>query len=372
MTCISVIMPVYNGERFIEEALESMIHQSREDWELIIVDDGSTDSTYDRAATIRDPRIKIIRQTNQGEAGARNTGLSAAQGTYYSFLDADDCYRPNALTDLACYLDTHPQHDVVYSDGYICDSGMRPLMQLTEIRSGIHIGDVLENVVLSSSVITVPCCTMVRGSALRSLGVRFDTRLIIGADWRFWIELARSVQFGYMDKITCLYRIHGGNITLAIKRRERRAQLAGCRLKIMNSSWFGGLSTQTRFKFLYVLLIDYLKDAEEQQLAVLNSDAVGQLSRRDRAALWRGVGGNYLTRRADRDFALLCLQKACDAYPADLKSKCLLAIARQAPPWAASMALSAWRIKTQFTQRIRSLGRRRPRAVPASLNPAEE
>ena len=93
-------MPVYNGELFIEQALDSLLAQSFQDWELIIVDDGSTDSTpfiLNRYAV--DPRIRVIRQNNAGEAGARNTGLDNMKGEYMAFLDADDIYLPSALSD---------------------------------------------------------------------------------------------------------------------------------------------------------------------------------------------------------------------------------------------------------------------------------
>ncbi|MGN0995842.1 MAG: glycosyltransferase family 2 protein [Candidatus Ventricola sp.] len=95
---ISIIMPVYNGERFVAEAIDSILAQSVRDWELIVVNDGSTDGTQvvlERYAV--DPRIRLIRQENGGVSSARNAGIVAARGEYLAFLDADDTWYPDCL-----------------------------------------------------------------------------------------------------------------------------------------------------------------------------------------------------------------------------------------------------------------------------------
>ena len=94
---ISVILPVYNGERYVEKAIESVLNQSLKDFELIIVNDGSTDSTLDIISQFRDSRIKLINQTNQGPGASRNNAIKMAEGDYIMFLDADDWFSPDAL-----------------------------------------------------------------------------------------------------------------------------------------------------------------------------------------------------------------------------------------------------------------------------------
>ncbi len=91
---ISVIIPVYNGEKTIERSLRSVLDQTLEDLEVIVVDDGSTDDTVGVIGTIRDERIRLIRQENAGQGMARNAGLKAAKGEYVGFVDADDTIEP--------------------------------------------------------------------------------------------------------------------------------------------------------------------------------------------------------------------------------------------------------------------------------------
>ena len=97
MTDISIILPVFNGEKFIEKAIESVLNQSLNDFELIIVNDGSTDSTLDIITSFDDERIKVIDQNNKGPGQARNNGLEIASGEYVMFLDADDWFCEDAL-----------------------------------------------------------------------------------------------------------------------------------------------------------------------------------------------------------------------------------------------------------------------------------
>jgi len=90
MTSVSIILPVFNGEKFIKKAIESVLNQSLNDFELIIINDGSTDSTADIINSFEDNRIRIINQNNEGPGNARNNGLKIASGDYIMFLDADD------------------------------------------------------------------------------------------------------------------------------------------------------------------------------------------------------------------------------------------------------------------------------------------
>jgi glycosyltransferase involved in cell wall biosynthesis len=92
---VSVIVPAYNAERYLDEALESVLSQSFQDLECIVVDDGSTDSTSEIAA--RRKRVRTLRQDNQGASAARNTGIRAARGEFLTFLDADDLWYPERL-----------------------------------------------------------------------------------------------------------------------------------------------------------------------------------------------------------------------------------------------------------------------------------
>jgi len=104
----SVIMPVYNDEKYVGKAIESVLQQTYRSFELIIVDDGSTDGTPDVLAEFEgNPKVKIIRQENGGTAVARNTGLRYARGEYIAFLDSDDFYTPDRLEVINRYIEKH-------------------------------------------------------------------------------------------------------------------------------------------------------------------------------------------------------------------------------------------------------------------------
>jgi GT2 family glycosyltransferase len=112
MPRVSVIVPAFNAAPYIDETIASVVSQSLEDWELAVVDDGSTDGSADIAAewARRDARVRLLRQANSGVAAARNAGFAAshAAAEYLLFLDADDCLEASALEVMTGYLDRHP------------------------------------------------------------------------------------------------------------------------------------------------------------------------------------------------------------------------------------------------------------------------
>ena len=124
---VSVVIPCYNQARFLSEAIESVLAQSYKDFEIVVIDDGSTDDTSKVAA--RYPAVRCIRQDNQGLAAARNTGLRRSRGSYLVFLDADDRLLPEALeVGLGCF-DAHPECAFVsghYREISVDGSPLRP------------------------------------------------------------------------------------------------------------------------------------------------------------------------------------------------------------------------------------------------------
>ena len=116
MPKVSIIIPCYNYGNLILETINSILNQSLQDWEAIIVDDGSTDNTFTVCKDINDPRVKIIRQDNLGISVARNTGINKSYGDFLQFLDADDLIQHDKLKIQSEYLDDHPEVDVVYGE----------------------------------------------------------------------------------------------------------------------------------------------------------------------------------------------------------------------------------------------------------------
>ena len=105
---VSVVIAAYNAERFIRETLQSVFTQTLQDFEIIVVDDGSTDGTQDVLGSVNDPRLTVIRQKNNGVSAARNAGLAVAQAPYIFFLDADDMLTSHALSRMVSTLDDNP------------------------------------------------------------------------------------------------------------------------------------------------------------------------------------------------------------------------------------------------------------------------
>jgi glycosyltransferase involved in cell wall biosynthesis len=109
-------MPCFNYGAYIEEAVVSVLEQDDRDWELVIVDDGSTDDSLKRAKQFTDPRIRVVHQPNAGVSAARNTGLRVASGAHIAFLDADDRYLPRRISSTREVLELHPELDMVVTN----------------------------------------------------------------------------------------------------------------------------------------------------------------------------------------------------------------------------------------------------------------
>ncbi|WRH68471.1 MAG: glycosyltransferase family A protein [Planktothrix sp. GU0601_MAG3] len=132
MAIISVVIPAYNAENTIQETINSVLNQTFEDFEIIVINDGSTDSTLNIVSGINAPRIKIFSYPNSGAAVSRNRGFAVATGEYIALLDADDLWTPNKLESQYQALQTNPQAAVAYSwTDYIDQSG-------TFLLSGTH------------------------------------------------------------------------------------------------------------------------------------------------------------------------------------------------------------------------------------------
>lgn len=113
---VSVILPTYNYAHYIEEAVESVLHQTLSDFELIVIDDGSTDDTPSVLSRIDDPRVQIVRTPNRGLCAARNEGLERARGEFIAFLDADDRFRPDKLERQVRMMEAEPDLASVFTN----------------------------------------------------------------------------------------------------------------------------------------------------------------------------------------------------------------------------------------------------------------
>lgn len=255
------MMPAYNAEKFIKKAIESVLQQTYQLWELILVNDGSTDETKKIINEFADPRIRVFSQENSGEASARNHALSKIQGEFLAFLDADDFYHPSFLALMVSYLNQHAKKDAVYCDGYYVDSNDKILSSLSKFRRGPFDGDLFEQIVRASDVFGPPMTVMLRSEKVQLFDIKFDPRIVIGPDWDFFTHLSQFIKFGYLNQQLCYYRVHQTNITLTAGNTKKTQSLALCRRKMIDLPRFNECSEEVRIYVFYDLFVNLLTDA---------------------------------------------------------------------------------------------------------------
>jgi glycosyltransferase involved in cell wall biosynthesis len=288
------MMPAYNAEKYIEQAVDSVLAQSYQNWELLIVNDGSTDQTPVIIARYSDPRIKSFHQANCGEASARNAALEHVTGDYLAFLDADDLYLPDHLELAISFLRTHPEFDGVYSDGYYIDETGERLRLLSSRRRGPFSGDIFEEMVRASDVFGAPVCVVLRTAVISKYSLNFDTEIVIGPDWDFFIRYAEVARFGYMLEPTCLYRLHQTNISIRTGAQKRLLHLARCREKAIKLKRFRECSIQTRTFVFYDLLVNLLTGFPDRQAKITQWPEFLELPGIEQAKLFRLMASEAL------------------------------------------------------------------------------
>jgi glycosyltransferase involved in cell wall biosynthesis len=342
---VSVMMPAYNAAPFIAEAIDSLLAQTYEDWELIVVDDGSTDGTAAVAAAYDDPRIRLVSQPNRGEAAARNAALERMRGEYIAFLDADDGFLAHHLGATVEKLQAHPGYDAVYSDGYHIDEQGARLQALSSRRRGPFEGDIFEQVVRASDVFGPPTCAILRREPVMRMKLRFDEEIVIGPDWDFLTRCAEQMAFGYVDTKSCLYRVHRNNVTRRVDGERRAGYLARCREKAIQLPRFGSLPAETRTDAFYDLLVNLLPGQPERQAAITEWPQFRALPRDQQARLYRLMAREGLFSRAERttsrEMAGKWLELARSIQP-DNRRAALLALLYRASPFVCH---SLWSIK---------------------------
>jgi len=197
---VTVLMTYYNKGPFVEEAVRSVLANSFTDFELLVVDDASTDGGLERLRAIGDERIRILESpVNTGRAAAANRGFEAAQGEYIAVLDADDRMLPHRLAKQVAFMDAHPEIGV--SGGYLKDFGARDnLLDLPEQDKEIRALGLFGMPVYYSSCI-------IRRSILLSSGVRCDPQWRMpGMDHVFMVKLGQHTRFGNLPEVLTEYR----------------------------------------------------------------------------------------------------------------------------------------------------------------------
>jgi len=209
MPKVSVVMPVFNREHYVREAIESILAQDFEDFEFIIVDDGSTDSTIEVVSGYSDPRIRLIEMpVNCGVSTARNVGLRAARSEYIAVMDSDDAALQQRLSKQIAYLEAHPEIDILACRAIkVMGSQKIPMNHVTndaEIKARL-LG-------MDGSAMIHPT-TMMRAEFLTENRILYPSRTV-DEDHGLWMAaMVAGGKFASLEDHLFLYRRHASNIT---------------------------------------------------------------------------------------------------------------------------------------------------------------
>ncbi|TWJ19371.1 glycosyltransferase family 2 protein [Geobacter argillaceus] len=213
---VSVIIPTYNRAALLQEALQSIVGQTFADYEVLIVDDGSTDSTREVAARFPADRFIYMHQEHQGRSAARNRALAATRGRYVAFLDSDDLFTADKLERQVEILEAHPDYGMVYTAARVIDEQGRELFSPYATNSGTpyyratESGFIYDRIAYYLPLTILLPTVMVRSSILQSVG-GFDERLDRFEDTDLWRRIAKVAGIFALDVPLTTIRTHSGN-----------------------------------------------------------------------------------------------------------------------------------------------------------------
>lgn len=220
---VSVVIPAYNCEEYVGEAIDSVLAQTCEDYEIVVVDDAATDGTaevlrrYEEAGEIR----MVRHERNRGLAAARNSGIRASRGEFVSFLDADDLWRPEALEHFLAAFEANPDLMFLSNDSIWFQDGEEPrfpdLPEEPELRHYTW-----RELVLGASPFSASNA-MVRRECLEEVGL-FDENLRAAEDRELWIRIARRFGTTQLEGRVSAYRRHGNNMTADPEHMKRNME----------------------------------------------------------------------------------------------------------------------------------------------------
>jgi glycosyltransferase involved in cell wall biosynthesis len=206
---VSVVIPVYNGAKFLDTALGSVLAQTYQRLEVIAVNDGSTDNCASILAAYGD-RVAVLNQKNQGCPGARQAGVDASRGEFIAFLDQDDVWRPTKIARQVEILKRYPDAVGVYCDHHSLSADGRSDGKPAAGLHPTYSGRIFELLLRANCIVTASL-VMVRRSALMAVGGFDITQPYWADDWDLWMRLAQRGPFLFLLEDLVGYRRHGTN-----------------------------------------------------------------------------------------------------------------------------------------------------------------
>ena len=208
-TKVSVILPVYNGARFVRESIDSVLAQSFSAYEVVIVNDGSRDESEDVVRPyLSRANFKYLAQANQGVAAARNAGIRLADGELVTLIDQDDLWLPDKLELQVGYMDAHPEVGLLHTRVGFIDADSRAMEQMWPGWVRDCAGWRTDKQLAGNPI--APLTAMFRRSCLDAVGL-FDPACAPADDWDLWLRISRQAQLGFLEAVTGLYRYHDSN-----------------------------------------------------------------------------------------------------------------------------------------------------------------
>jgi len=204
MATVSIIVPTFNDQRYVSDALKSIFSQSYTDYEIIVVDGGSTDGTLE-VLKQQEGKITFFRQQGKGVSQAKNEAIGRSKGEYITFLDADDLWYPDKLKIQVDFLNAHPEYGFCSSDvDFFNKKGIMvkgAISQEKKPRSGNVFDELLSNNFISSATI------FLRRECFDKAGV-FNEKNFYAEDTDMWLRIAKYFQLGYIPRVLSKYRVH--------------------------------------------------------------------------------------------------------------------------------------------------------------------
>ena len=203
---VSIVTPAYNSSATVGETIESVLSQTYSNFEMIIVDDGSTDDTANVVHRFKDNRIKYIYQSNKERSEARNNGIKNAKGEFIAFLDADDIWFPEKLEKQIELFEMDMKLGLVYSDLYLFEEKFPQKVTLYSHIRKLFRGNVPLRIIVEDNFIQ-SATPLVRRDVFDSLG-NFDSDLIPCEDYDMWIRIIARYAVDFVNQPLAYYRIH--------------------------------------------------------------------------------------------------------------------------------------------------------------------
>ena len=265
MSIVTVIIPVYNGERTILETIASVQNQTFTDFELIVINDGSTDRSMQLLSTIQDQRLKIFSYSNSGLSAARNRGIAHATGEYITFIDADDLWTSDKLELQIKALQDNPKAGLAYSWTTVMDANGEYFHPGTFVS---YEGNVYDKLLLSNFIAS-GSNAMLRRDAIAAAG-EFDSTLTSCEDWDYWLRVVPYWEFAVVPKPQILYRQSLGAMSSKIDVMERNHLIVherAFKAAPLNLQHLENESLAIEYRFLAQLSLIYIPGTEGAKMA---------------------------------------------------------------------------------------------------------